>query len=177
MSRIGKNPVNIPSGVTCQIQGRDITVKGKNGELTAVISREVEVVHEGEQILVKPLNDSKEARQLWGTWKKRIENMVIGVNDGFTKELEIKGVGYRASMAGSSLKLQLGYSHDILYPIPEGIKVNCPTPTEVVISGHDAQKVGQIAAEIRAFRKPEPYKGKGVKYKDEYIVRKEGKKK
>ncbi len=177
MSRIGKNPVNIPSGVTCQIQGRDITVKGKNGELAAVISREVEVTHEGEQIIVKPLNDSKEARQLWGTWQKRIENMVVGVHEGFTKELEIKGVGYRASMAGSSLKLQLGYSHDILFPIPEGIKVNCTTPTEVVISGYDAQKVGQVAAEIRAFRKPEPYKGKGVKYKGEYIVRKEGKKK
>lgn len=177
MSRIGKYPVNVPSGVTIQIQGQDITVKGKNGEMNAVISAEIEAKHEGEQILVTPRNKSKEARMLWGTWKKRIENMVIGVDAGFTKELEIVGVGYRASMAGSSLKLQLGFSHDVMYPLPEGIKVNCPSPTEVVITGHDAQKVGQVAAEIRAFRKPEPYKGKGVKYKGERIVRKEGKKK
>lgn len=177
MSRIGKNPVSLPSGVTCQIQGQDITVRGKNGELSAVISKEVEAKQEGEQIIVSPRNQSKEARQLWGTWKKRIENMVIGVDAGFTKELEIVGVGYRASLAGANLKLQLGFSHDVDFPIPEGIKINCPSPTEVAITGNDAQKVGQVAAEIRAFRPPEPYKGKGVKYKGEYIVRKEGKKK
>lgn len=177
MSRIGKNPVSIPSGVTVHIQGQDVTIKGKNGQLSAILSREVEVSQDGEMLRVKPLSESKTARMLWGTWKKNLQNMVKGVHEGFTKELEIVGVGYRASVAGSDLKLQLGFSHDVLYPVPEGVKINCPTPTEIVVSGADAQKVGQVAAEIRSYRKPEPYKGKGVKYKNERIVRKEGKKK
>ncbi|MDZ4323184.1 MAG: 50S ribosomal protein L6, partial [Alphaproteobacteria bacterium] len=128
-------------------------------------------------ILVRPSDESKQARMLWGTWKNRIRNMVQGVNEGFTVRLEINGVGYRAAVEGKILKLQLGYSHDILYPIPEGIQIKCDKPTLVAVSGADRQRVGQVAAEIRAYRKPEPYKGKGVKYENEYIVRKEGKKK
>ena len=177
MSRIGKNPVTIPAGVTCQLNGQDITVKGKNGELTAVVSRNVEVTVTGETVLVTPRDNTKQTRMLWGTWKKRIQNMVVGVSEGFTKNLEIVGVGYRANVEGRKLKLQLGYSHDIFHAIPEGIEVKCATPTNVAISGYDLQVVGQVAAEIRSYRKPEPYKGKGIKYAGERIVRKEGKKK
>lgn len=177
MSRVGKNPVLVPEGVTCQLEGKEIKVKGKNGELSAVLSKDVDVTHEGNSILVRPKDASKQARMLWGTWKNRIQNMVTGVNEGFTIHLEINGVGYRAAVEGNTLKLQLGYSHDILYPIPAGIEIKCEKPTSVAISGADRQRVGQVAAEIRAYRKPEPYKGKGIKYEGEHIVRKEGKKK
>lgn len=177
MSRVGKNPVLLPQGVTCQINGQEIMIKGKKGELLAQTSKEVQVTCEDNAILVRPRDDSKQARMLWGTWKNRIKNMVEGVSDGFTVRLEINGVGYRAAVEGTILKLQLGYSHDILYPIPEGIQISCEKPTAVAISGVDRQQVGQVAAEIRSYRKPEPYKGKGVKYEGEHIVRKEGKKK
>lgn len=177
MSRVGKNPVKIPSGVTCTVQGNKISVRGSNGALEADLHKMVSVEVANDQVTVRPQDDSQEARRLWGTWKKNIQNMVTGVSQGFTKKLEITGVGYRASLAGSELKLQLGYSHDIMYPIPQGIKISCETPTEITISGFDAQKVGQVAAEIRKYRKPEPYKGKGIRYAGEYIVRKEGKKK
>lgn len=177
MSRIGKHPVSLPQGVTCQINGQEITVKGKNGTLSALTSREVSVIQENNEIVVKPADDSKKARMLWGTWRNQIRNMVRGVDEGFTVRLEINGVGYRAAMEGSNLKLQLGYSHDILYPVPQGIQIKCEKPTLIAISGADRQRIGQVAAEIRSYRKPEPYKGKGVKYENEYIVRKEGKKK
>lgn len=177
MSRIGKNPVSVPSHVTCHLNGREILVKGKNGELSALTSKEVQVTYENNEILVRPLDDSKKARMLWGTWKNRIRNMVQGVSEGFTVRLEINGVGYRAAVEGDNLKLQLGYSHDILYPIPNGITIVCEKPTAISVSGADRQRVGQIAAEIRSYRKPEPYKGKGIKYENEIIVRKEGKKK
>lgn len=177
MSRVGKHPVPIPQGVTCQVNGQEITVKGKNGELSAQASNEVQIAHENDSVLVRPRNNSKQARMLWGTWKSRIRNMVQGVNEGFTIRLDINGVGYRAAVEGNTLKLQLGYSHDILYPIPQGVQMKCEKPTSIAISGADRQKIGQIAAEIRAYRKPEPYKGKGVKYDNEYILRKEGKKK
>lgn len=177
MSRIGKHPVEIPEGVTCEVNGQEIVVRGKNGELKAQASKEVKITKDDKGILVRPCDESKQARMLWGTWKNRIRNMVKGVTEGFTVRLEINGVGYRAAAEGKNLRLQLGYSHDILYAIPEGIQIRCEKPTVVVISGADSQRVGQVAAEIRAYRKPEPYKGKGVKYENEYIVRKEGKKK
>jgi len=177
MSRIGKHPVQVPQGVTCQLEEQEIKIKGKNGELSALLSKEVQVTYENNAILVRPRDDSKQARMLWGTWKNRIKNMVQGVNEGFTVRLEINGVGYRAAVEGSTLKLQLGFSHDVLYPIPQGIQIKCEKPTAIAISGADRQRVGQVAAEIRAYRKPEPYKGKGVKYENEHIVRKEGKKK
>ena len=177
MSRVGKNPVIVPQGVTVQVNGQEIKVNGKNGELAALTSRDVKVTYSGNEILVRPSDESKQARMLWGTWKNRIKNMVQGVDTGFTVRLEINGVGYRAAVEGNTLKLQLGYSHDILYPIPNGIKIHCEKPTLIAISGADRQQVGQIASEIREYRKPEPYKGKGVKYENEHIVRKEGKKK
>ncbi len=177
MSRIGKNPVTVPSGVTCELNGRDLLVKGKNGSLSALISKEVTVTYEDNAILVRPLDESKKARMLWGTWKNQIRNMVQGVSEGFTVRLDINGVGYRAAVEGKTLKLQLGYSHDILYPIPEGITIVCEKPTAIAVSGANRQRVGQVAAEIRSYRKPEPYKGKGIKYENEIIVRKEGKKK
>jgi len=177
MSRVGKHPVALPPGVTCQIAGQEIRVKGKNGELAALTSKEVVVTLENDSILVRPRNESKQARMLWGTWKNQIKNMVSGVHEGFTVRMDINGVGYRAAVEGKTLKLQLGYSHDILYPIPEGVKIVCEKPTAIAISGADRQQVGQVAAEIRSYRKPEPYKGKGIKYENEKIVRKEGKKK
>lgn len=177
MSRVGKHPVSVPQGVTCQLSDQEIKIKGKNGELAAILSKEVQVTYEDNAILVRPKDESKQARMLWGTWKNRIRNMVQGVNEGFTIRLEINGVGYRAATEGNSLKLQLGYSHDVMYPIPQGIKIVCEKPTSIAVSGADRQRVGQVAAEIRAYRKPEPYKGKGIKYENEHIVRKEGKKK
>lgn len=177
MSRIGKNPVLLPQGVTCQIDGQEVKIKGKNGELTALTSKEVVISFEDNAILVRPKDDSKQARMLWGTWKNQIKNMVTGVHEGFTIRMDINGVGYRAAVEGSILKLQLGYSHDVLYPIPEGIKIVCEKPTAIAVSGANRQQVGQVAAEIRSNRKPEPYKGKGIKYENEKIVRKEGKKK
>jgi large subunit ribosomal protein L6 len=177
MSRIGKHPVEVPSGVTVTVNGQEVVAKGKNGELSFVVMDEVLPTMEDGKIVVAPKNDSRRARQMWATARTRINNLVIGVNEGFSKELEIQGVGYRAAVKGSNLELQLGFSHDVIVPIPSDLKIACPSQTEITISGADKQKVGQIAAEIRGFRPPEPYKGKGVRYKGEYILRKEGKKK
>ena len=177
MSRIGKNPVQIPDGVTVAISGIVVTAKGKLGELGATLTDDVDVREEDNQVWVKPRNDSMRARKMWGTARSVVQNLVTGVSEGFTKTLEISGVGYRAQVQGKDLVLQLGFSHDVKYPIPQGIDIQCPELTRIVISGADKQKVGQVAAEIRAYRPPEPYKGKGVKYADEIIFRKEGKKK
>lgn len=177
MSRVGKNPVEVPSGVEVAIKGGVISAKGKLGALDFEAGEDVEVTQEEGKIWVKPANDGKRARAMWGTVRSRVQNMVTGVSEGFTKNLEINGVGYRAAVQGQSLNLQLGFSHDIAYPIPEGITIKCEKPTAIAISGADKQKVGQVAAEIRGYRPPEPYKGKGVKYADEVILRKEGKKK
>jgi large subunit ribosomal protein L6 len=177
MSRIGKKPVPIPSGVTASVDGQHVAVKGPKGELKHVLVDEVIAKLEDGGIEVAPRDDTQAARAMWGMSRTLVANLVTGVTEGFTKKLEITGVGYRAAVQGSNVQLQLGYSHDILFPIPEGIQVQCPKPTEIVISGIDKQKVGQVAAEIRRFRPPEPYKGKGVRYAGEFILRKEGKKK
>ncbi len=178
MSRIGKHPVPVPGDVTVAIQGQKVSAKGKLGELAAVLPPEVSVVLEDGKVTVAPRDkEEKRARAMWGLSRSLVQNVVTGVATGFEKRLEINGVGYRASVQGKNLQLLLGYSHDVFYPIPEGIQIACPRPTEIVVSGIDKQKVGQVAAEIRAFRPPEPYKGKGVKYAGEFIFRKEGKKK
>lgn len=177
MSRVGKNPVSVPGGVDVAVEDNMVRAKGKLGQLSFQATDDVVVALEDSKVVVKPANDSKRARAMWGTARARIQGMVIGVSEGFTKELEINGVGYRAAVQGKSLSLQLGFSHDVSYPIPEGISIKCEKPTSITISGADKQRVGQVAAEIRAYRPPEPYKGKGVKYLNEYIVRKEGKKK
>ncbi|WP_299616945.1 50S ribosomal protein L6 [Pelagibius sp.] len=177
MSRVGKNPIEVPSGVEVAIKGRQISAKGKLGMLEYEATEDVEVSQDDGKVWVKPANDGKRARAMWGTVRSRIQNMVIGVSEGFTRNLEINGVGYRAAVQGQSLNLQLGFSHDVAYPIPEGIDIKCEKPTAITVSGADKQKVGQVAAEIRGFRPPEPYKGKGVKYAEEVILRKEGKKK
>ena len=177
MSRIGKKPIAVPSGVTVTIDGQAVKAKGPKGELEFVVNELCSVALEDNEITVTPLDNSKPARSMWGMSRTRIANMVDGVATEFTKSLELVGVGYRAQMKGSALSLALGYSHDIDYPAPDGVTISTPKQTEIVISGIDKQKVGQTAAEIRAFRPPEPYKGKGVKYADEYIFRKEGKKK
>jgi len=177
MSRVGKNPVPIPQGVTVDVAGGMATVKGKLGTLTLPISKNVEISVADGKAVVKPLSESQDARIMWGTTRANLRNMVDGVSKGYSKALEINGVGYRASVQGKNLQLQMGYSHDVLYPIPEGITIKCEKPTAVLISGYDKQKVGQVAAEIRAVRPPEPYKGKGIKYDTEKILRKEGKKK
>lgn len=177
MSRVGKYPVSVPSGVSVQISGSDISVKGKLGETKLTARDNVEVTLDGNLLWVKPKSTQKEARMMWGTTRALLNNMVKGVSEGFTVNLEINGVGYRAAVEGKVLKLQLGYSHDIEYPIPDDITMKCEKPTAISISGRDKRQVGQIAAEIRAFRGPEPYKGKGIKYATETILRKEGKKK
>lgn len=177
MSRIGKKPVAIPSGVTATIEGSELSVKGPKGTLALQLRDEISYTLDGDSIVVKPANDSKAARAFWGMQRTMVENLVTGVTEGFTKVLEITGVGYRANAQGKNLKLQLGYSHDVDFAIPEGIEIKTPDNTTVEISGIDKQKVGQVAAEIRRWRKPEPYKGKGIKYRGEYIFRKEGKKK
>jgi large subunit ribosomal protein L6 len=177
MSRIGKKPVAVPSGITANVEGQTVKVKGPKGALSAVLPDEVTVKLDGGQIKVDPRNDTKRARAQWGTSRTLIANLFAGVTKGFQERLEINGVGYRAAVQGKNLQLALGYSHEILYPIPEGITIATPRPVEIVITGSDRQKVGQVAAEIRKYRPPEPYKGKGVKYADERIVRKEGKKK
>ncbi len=177
MSRVGKNPVEVPSGVEVAINGRVVTAKGSQGQLAYEATREVTVALENGKIVVKPTDNSKRARSMWGTARSRIQSMVIGVAEGFTKNLEINGVGYRAAVQGQSLVLQLGFSHEINHSIPEGIEIKCERPTLIAISGADKQQVGQVAAEIRGYRPPEPYKGKGIKYSDEIILRKEGKKK
>lgn len=177
MSRIGKHPVPIPDGVTVEISGRQVTAKGKLGELHLTLMEEVEVKRDGDQIVVRPRDDSDRAQQMWGTARSVVNNLVTGVAEGFTRNLEINGVGYRAQLQGKDLVLQLGFSHEVRYPVPDGITVQCADQTHIAVSGADKQRVGQTAAEIRAFRPPEPYKGKGIKYADEYILRKEGKKK
>ena len=177
MSRIGKKPVQVPQGVTVNVDGQTVSVKGPKGELQCSLVQIVSVGMEDGAIVIKPRNKSKQARSAWGLSRTLVANLITGVTDGFTKTLEINGVGYRAAIQGSGLKLNLGYSHDVVYDIPEGISIVTPKPTEIVVSGIDKQKVGQVAAEIREWRKPEPYKGKGIKYAGEYIFRKEGKKK
>lgn len=177
MSRIGKKLVSVPAGVTATIEGGELSIKGPKGLLTMPLVDDIAYKVEGGAISVQPANDSKRARAFWGMQRTLVSNLVVGVSDGFTKVLEITGVGYRASVAGKTLKLQLGYSHDVDYPIPEGIAIKTPDQTTVEIIGSDKQQVGQVAAEIRRWRKPEPYKGKGIKYRGEYIFRKEGKKK
>ncbi len=177
MSRVGKNPINIPQGVTVNLEGSKVTVKGSKGELSTDYRNLVVVEQKDNQIIVSPKGKDNSSRAFWGTFRALINNLVLGVTNGFSKELEVNGVGYRAAVNGQNLVLNLGYSHDIKYQVPEGIKITCPEPTKIIIEGADKQKVGQVAAEIRSYRKPEPYKGKGIKYKDERIVRKEGKKK
>ncbi|MHA7818715.1 MAG: 50S ribosomal protein L6 [Erythrobacter sp.] len=177
MSRIGKKPVAIPGGVTANIEGDTLSVKGPKGTLTMGLSDLVEYKVEEGEITVKPANDTRAARNHWGMQRTLVSNLVEGVTEGFSKTLEITGVGYRAKAQGKTLKLELGFSHDVDLQVPEGITVNTPDQTTVEISGIDKQAVGQFAAEIREFRKPEPYKGKGIKYRGEYIFRKEGKKK
>jgi len=177
MSRIGKKAVAIPSGVTASVDGQTVKMKGPKGTLEFVLPAEVTAKLDKGSIKVDPRNESKRARSMWGTSRTLVSNLVTGVTKGFEKKLEITGVGYRAAVQGKNLQIALGYSHDVVYPIPTGIAIATPKPTEVVISGIDRQQVGQVAAEIRGFRKPEPYKGKGVKYAGEYIFRKEGKKK
>jgi large subunit ribosomal protein L6 len=177
MSRVGKNPVAIPSGVTVDLKGQALKVKGKRGELALVVHDDVEVSRDGDALNFKPRSESRRARMQWGTARNLVNNMVRGVSDGFTINLEINGVGYRAQADAKNLKLQLGFSHDVEVPIPAGIQIKALKPTEIEITGADRQKVGQLAAEIRSLRPPEPYKGKGIKYSTETIRRKEGKKK
>ena len=177
MSRIGKRAVAVPSGVTAGVEGQTVKIKGPKGALQVVLHDDVAVKLEGGQIKVDPRSETKRARAQWGTSRTLINNLIAGVTKGFEQRLEINGVGYRAVVQGKNLQLALGYSHDVIFPIPEGITIATPRPVEIVISGSDRQKVGQVAAEIRDFRPPEPYKGKGVKYADERIFRKEGKKK
>jgi large subunit ribosomal protein L6 len=177
MSRTGKKPVAIPASVTASLEGGILSVKGPKGTLTMPMVDEVTYALEDGMLSVKPANETKRARAFWGMQRTLVQNLVTGVTDGFTKVLEITGVGYRANAQGRNLKLQLGYSHDVDVAVPEGIEVKTPDQTTIEISGADAQKVGQLAAEIRRWRKPEPYKGKGIKYRGEYIFRKEGKKK
>jgi large subunit ribosomal protein L6 len=177
MSRIGKKPVIIPAGVTAKVDGQSIVVKGGKGELSFTAPDNVSVVLAEGKILVTPRNDSTQARAMWGTTRSVVNSLMIGVSKGFERKLEITGVGYKAVVSGKSARLSLGYSHDVTFPIPAGIAIAAPKPTEISVTGIDKRQVGQTAAEIRALRPPEPYKGKGVKYADEFIFRKEGKKK
>jgi large subunit ribosomal protein L6 len=177
MSRVGKKPVAVPAGVTARVEGQLVVIKGGKGELNFTAPQEVSVKLEDGGVVVTPLSEEKRARAMWGTTRARVQNLVIGVTKGFEKKLEINGVGYKAAVAGKNLQLSLGYSHDVIYPIPAGVTIVAPKPTEITIAGIDKQQVGQVAAEIRDFRGPEPYKGKGVKYAGEFIFRKEGKKK
>jgi large subunit ribosomal protein L6 len=177
MSRVGKYPVVVPDGVTVTVSGGEVSVKGKLGVAALKIVDDVETTLDGNQVWVKPVTETKRARMMWGTTRALINNMVKGVSEGFTVNLEINGVGYRAAVQGKVLQLQLGFSHDVNYPIPDDVTIKCEKPTAISITGKDRQRVGQIAAEIRAYRGPEPYKGKGVKYETETILRKEGKKK
>ena len=177
MSRIGNKAVSVPSGVTANVEGQTVKVKGPKGALQVVLHDDVTVKMDKGAIKIDPRNETKRARSLWGTSRTLVANLMSGVTKGFEEKLEITGVGYRAAVQGKNLQLQLGFSHDVMFPIPEGIAIATPKPTEIVITGIDKQKVGHVAAEIRGFRPPEPYKGKGVKYAGEYIFRKEGKKK
>jgi large subunit ribosomal protein L6 len=177
MSRVGKKAVTVPVGVTTNVEGQTVKVKGPKGALSLVVHGDVQVKMDNGAIKLDPRNDTKRARALWGTSRANIANLMFGVTKGFEQKLEITGVGFRAAVSGKTLQLQLGFSHDVNFAIPEGITIVTPKPTEIVVSGIDRQKVGQISAEIRDYRPPEPYKGKGVKYENEYIFRKEGKKK
>lgn len=177
MSRVGKYPVAIPDGVQVTANDNQLSVKGKLGELSLSLTDHVDVAVEGGQVTVKPRGNARQARMMWGTTRALIADMVRGVSSGYTKTLEITGTGYRASVQGGNLVLNLGFSHDVVYPVPAGIKITTPRPTAVTLEGMDKRQVGQVAAEIRAYRPPEPYKGKGVKYENEAIRRKEGKKK
>jgi large subunit ribosomal protein L6 len=177
MSRIGKHPVAVPEGVTVDLAGQILTATGRLGTLSLAVSNDVSAKIDGGAVTIIPNGESKRARALWGTTRALVNNMVTGVATGFTRNLDINGVGYRAAVQGDTLTLQLGYSHDVVYPIPEDVRIVCERPTTIAVSGADRQRVGQVAAEIRAFRPPEPYKGKGIKYRDETIRRKEGKKK
>ena len=177
MSRVGSKPVIVPDGVTIILANRALTAKGKLGELSMSIVNQVDINHADDQIVITPKDESKTARAMWGMQRSLAQNIVTGVSEGFTKELEIQGVGYRAVLQGKFLNLQLGHSHDIDFTIPDGIEIECERPTSIKIKGIDKQKVGQVAAVIRSYRPPEPYKGKGVRYLGEYVFRKEGKKK
>jgi large subunit ribosomal protein L6 len=177
MSRIGKHPVAVPNGVTVQIDGQTVRAKGKIGELSMTLDDDVTAEIKDNEVWVKPTEESKRARMIWGLSRNLIKNMVAGVSQGFKVNLEVVGVGYRAAVQGNKLNLQLGYSHDVEFPIPPGITIKCEKPTSISVFGADRQQVGQVAANIRAFRKPEPYKGKGIKYESEVVRRKEGKKK
>jgi large subunit ribosomal protein L6 len=177
MSRIGKRPIAVPKGVTANVDGQTVSAKGPKGELKFVVNDEVLVKMEDGAVAVEPKDQSKDARSKWGMSRTQIQNIFDGVSNGFERKLEITGVGYRAAMQGKNLQLALGFSHDVVYEAPEGVTIAVPKPTEIVISGMDKQVVGQTASEIRAYRPPEPYKGKGVRYADERILRKEGKKK
>ncbi len=177
MSRVGKNPIAIPAGTTVTVDGQTIKAKGKMGELQMQLATSIGGVVEDGHLIIRPKANPQRTRMMWGTMRSLAQSLVTGVSEGYTRNLEINGVGYRAQVEGKALKLQLGFSHDVLYPIPEGIEIKCERPTAVSITGADKQRVGQIASEIRAYRPPEPYKGKGVKYADEHIFRKEGKKK
>jgi len=177
MSRIGKKPVAIPGGVTAAVNGQEVKVKGPKGELQHMLVDDIIAKLDNGEIEISMREDTQRARAMWGMSRTMVANLIAGVTEGFTKKLEMTGVGYRASVQGHNVQLQLGYSHDIIFPIPQGIQVVCPKPTEIVVTGIDKQKVGQVAAEIRRFRPPEPYKGKGIRYAGEFILRKEGKKK
>jgi large subunit ribosomal protein L6 len=177
MSRIGKKAVAVPTGITANVEGQTVKVKGPKGALSVVLPDDVAVKLDGGQIKVDPRSDTKRARSQWGTSRTLVANLIAGVTKGFEQRLEINGVGYRAAVQGKNLQIALGYSHDVIYPIPEGITIATPRPVEIVITGIDRQKVGQVAAEIRDYRPPEPYKGKGIKYAGERVFRKEGKKK
>jgi large subunit ribosomal protein L6 len=177
MSRVGKRAIAVPSGVTANVEGQTVKVKGPKGALQVALHDDVTVKLDGGQIKIEPRAETKRARAQWGTSRTLVANLISGVTKGFEQRLEISGVGYRAAVQGKNLQLALGYSHDIVYPIPEGISIATPRPVEIVITGNDRQKVGQVAAEIREYRPPEPYKGKGIKYAAERIFRKEGKKK
>jgi large subunit ribosomal protein L6 len=177
MSRVGKRPVTIPAGVTANVEGQTVKVKGPKGALQVVLHGDVKATMDKGAIKVDPLHDTKRARAMWGTYRALVANVMTGVTKGFEERLEINGVGYRAAVQGKNLQLALGYSHDIVFPIPEGIAITTPKPTEIVITGIDKQRVGQVAANIRDYRAPEPYKGKGIKHAGEFIFRKEGKKK
>ncbi|GHA49860.1 50S ribosomal protein L6 [Amylibacter ulvae] len=175
MSRIGKKPVSLPSGVTASVSGQTVEIKGPKGVRTFKATDDVTITLEDNAVQVMPRGKSKRARQQWGMSRTQVANLVTGVTEGFKKELEINGVGYRAAMEGKNLKLALGLSHDVIFAVPDTVTVTAPKPTEIIVEGIDQQTVGQVAAKIREYRKPEPYKGKGIKYKDEYIFRKEGK--
>lgn len=177
MSRVGQTPVAVPEGVEVAIDGREVTARGARGALSLLLVEEVEIARQDGALVLAPRDDGKRARALWGTMRSLVQNVVTGVSEGFRIVLELSGVGYRAAVEGNELVLQLGFSHEVRYPVPEGISIVCERPTQIAVSGIDRQRVGQVAAEIRAWRKPEPYKGKGIRYSDEVVRRKEGKKK